>query len=142
MKMYLGDMPVNSIRLHTDTDDGTLVPADMQVGIVGYSSGQRVVGTGKAFAFAFYGNCETNKMIPVPNTVNTVTISSNTNAVQMDISIATIKAGVDFSTPKQIATVTVDDTSYPLNLSVVSNFLQIACDKTLTLQVFFGKDNH
>jgi hypothetical protein len=49
---------------------------------------------------------------------------------------------LDFSTPQKIAEVTIDGTIYPLKVSVQNQMLVISCDRTIDVQLFYGKDNY
>ena len=142
MKLCIGSSQVNSLMLHTDSDDATLKSTDLQSGVTAYAKGQKVTGSGKAFSFAFYGGCESNTIIPIPvEAVNTVSVSSAGHPVKMAKPILDVR-GYDFSTAKQVATVAVNGTDYPITVKVASRMITVSCDQTVTLQVLFGKDEY
>lgn len=145
VKLMYGNVPVKSLNIHhfeMDTNDASLQPSDMQAGITAYARGQKVVGTGKAFSFAMYGRCSSNEIIPIPvNTVNTVLISADSYATKMAKTILELQE-LDFTIPQTVANVSIDGTDYAVTVQASSGVITVACDKTVTLQVLFGKDEY
>ena len=144
MKMIYGGTPVNSMKVkhyEISTSDATTVPSAVQAGLTYYANGQKQTGTGKSFEFASYGNLPTNRSVYVPSNVNIIQISSMDNAVQLTIALNDIK-NKDFSVSTEVAKVLVDDVLYPIFVEVNGHFLSVNCEQTLTLQVFYGKDNY
>lgn len=144
MKLCLGNTPVKSInirKLDVDTNDATIVASDMQSGSVAYAKGQKVTGTGKAFAFASYGTQKTNVAIPVPSAINAIEISCLDYPVQMLVALSGMK-DVDFTTENAIANVVINGVTHPITVQVADGNLTLSCTQTLTLEVFYGKDEH
>lgn len=144
MKMCLGSTPVKSLnirKLDVDTNDATVTASDMQSGTIAYAKGKKVIGTGKSFAFAFYGLKETNDSIPVPSVINVVEVSSLLYPVQLQVALSDMKDN-DFSVESQIATVVINGVLYPITAQVSDNNLTLSCEQTIALQVFYGKDEH
>lgn len=144
MKCYLGISPVKSLnirKLDVDTNDATIVASDMQSGSVAYAKGQKVTGTGKAFAFASYGKIMTNFAVDVPGVINVIEITSLDHPIQMIIALSEMKDS-DFSIETEIGTVVVNGVSYPITAQVSDNKLTIGCSQSMDLQVFYGKDEH
>ena len=142
MQIALGDNKIKALMIHNDTSDATLKASDMQAGVTGYANGQKLTGTGKAFAFAMYGNVSSTDMITLPvDTINTIIISSAVNPVKMAADAVTLRS-YDFSTDKQVATVTVNGTDYPITMRIAGGILTFGCSQKVTLQVFIGKDEY
>lgn len=142
MKMYLGDVPVKALYTHTDTDEGNITAPDMQSGMIAFAKGVKLTGTGKAFAYAMYGSCSSNASMPIPvSSLNTIVISCASYAVKMTGEIIDLGKN-NYTTARAVANVTIDGKNYPITVKIASNTLTIACGKTVTLQVLFGKDNH
>ena len=142
MKMYLGDVPVKALYTHTDTDEGNITAPDMQSGMIAFAKGVKLTGTGKAFAFAVYGSCSSNASMPITvSSLNTIGISCASYAVKMTDGIIDLGKN-NYTTARTVANVTIDGTNYPITVKIASNTLTIACSKTVTLQVLFGKDDH
>lgn len=93
MKIMLGDTPVTITAHNVDisTDDATIVASDMQVGMVAYAKNQRVVGTGKAFNFAYYGEFETNDKAIVPDNINMIEIASLEHPIKITLALKDMK---------------------------------------------------
>lgn len=141
--MY-GNVPVKSMNVHSyemDTNDATLRASDMQAGVTAYAKGKKIVGTGKAFSFAMYGKWNTNLPIDVPETINTVQIGSLDYSVRMVVGMNSMSA-LDFSTEINVAEVTIDNVVYPITVSVQNGMLTFACDKTINIQIFYGRDEY
>lgn len=141
MKLMLGGTPVKKMMIHNDTMDATMVASDMQAGVTAYANGQKVIGTGKSFEFATYGDLDTNINRFVPNNINIIEITSYDYPVKSTLQLKYMK-DVDFSIGQNVATIIIDGIEYNLIVSVNYNMLKISCDKNVTLQVFFGKDNY
>ena len=141
MKMYLGDVPVKSLYTHTDTDEGNITAPDMQSGMIAFAKGVKLTGTGKAFAFASYGQISTNKACPVPSIINFIEVSSLTYPVKMNIALSSMK-NTDFSTIQKIGAVTINGTAYDITAQVSNNMLTVGCSKDINLEVFYGRDEH
>ena len=141
MKMYLGNVPVKSLYTHTDTDEGNITAPDMQSGMIAFAKGVKLTGTGKAFAFASYGQISTNKACPVPSIINFIEVSSLTYPVKMNIALSSMK-NTDFSTIQKIGAVTINGTAYDITAQVSNNMLTVGCSKDINLEVFYGRDEH
>lgn len=141
MKMYLGDVPVKSLYTHTDTDEGNITAPDMQSGMIAFAKGVKLTGTGKAFAFASYGQISTNKALPVPSIINFIEVSSLTYPVKTNIALSSMK-NTDFSTIQKIGAVTINGTAYDITAQVSNNMLTVGCSKDINLEVFYGRDEH
>lgn len=144
MKMYLGNMPVKKVNISNyemDTNDATVMPSDLQAGVSCYARGQKVIGTGKSFEFASYGGFETNCPLIISNVINVVEIASTIYPVKTIIPLSEMK-NTDFSTPQVIGSIIVDNVEYSVTAMIEDIFLTFICDKTVTLQIFFGKDNY
>lgn len=141
MKMYLGDVPVKSLYTHTDTDEGNITAPDMQSGMIAFAKGVKLTGTGKAFAFASYGQISTNKACPVPSIINFIEVSSLTYPVKTNIALSSMK-NTDFSTIQKIGAVTINGTAYDITAQVSNNMLTVGCSKDINLEVFYGRDEH
>lgn len=144
MKMFYGGVPVNSMKVkhyEVSTNDATLKPSDMQAGVTAYAKGQKVTGTGKSFEFANYGAVYTNVPLVVPTVINIVEISSLNYPVQLSIALSNMK-NVDFSSIQTIGSIVIDGTAYPITVVVSNGKMTISCEKTLKLEIFYGKDNY
>lgn len=142
MKLSIGDTVLKSVMVHTDSDDATLVASALQSGLSGYAGGQKVVGTGKAFAFAFYGRVFSNDVIPIPiSDINTISIASDTNSIRMTDSIVNFRE-FDFSTAKSVAVVTVNSVDCDVTVQVSNNTVTFTCSQNVGLQIVLGKDDY
>lgn len=141
MKMYLGDVPVKALYTHTDTDEGNITAPDMQSGMIAFAKGVKLTGTGKAFAFAAYGQMLTNKAWPVPSIINVIEVSSLTYPVKTNIALSSMK-NTNFSTIQKIGAVTINGTAYDITAQVSNNMLTVGCSKDIGLEVFYGRDEH
>lgn len=141
MKLMLGGTPVKKMMIHNDTMDATMVASDMQAGVTAYANGQKVIGTGKSFEFATYGTIVTNTNRFIPSNINIIEIASINYPVKSILQLKDMN-NIDFSTGQTVATIIVDGVEYALLVSVNVNMLKISCEKQVTLQVFYGKDNY
>lgn len=140
MKLMLGGTSVKKMMIHNDTMDATMVASDMQAGVTAYANGQKITGTGKSFEFANYGAIKTNTSRYIPNNINVIELASSEYPIKLTLELDAMK-NTDFSN-KQVAIVNIDGTDYDLTVNAGSNLLNIVCDKTFTLQLFYGKDNY
>ena len=144
MKMYLGNTPINRMNIkhfEMDTNDCTMVASDLQAGKTAVAKGKKVTGTGKSFEFANYGYLETNTSRYVPNVINIIGISSLAYPIKQIVELNN-QRDLDFTTAQHIADVVIEDVFYPITVKVNANFLTVACDQSVRLQVFYGKDNY
>lgn len=141
MKMYLGDVPVKALYTHTDTDEGNITAPDMQSGMIAFAKGVKLTGTGRAFAFASYGQMPTNTAWPVPSIINFIEVSSLTYPVKTNIALSSMK-NTNFSTIQKIGAVTINGTAYDITAQVSNNMLTVGCSKDISLEVFYGRDEH
>ena len=141
MKLMLGGTPVKKMMIHNDTMDATMVASDLQAGVTAYANGQKVTGTGKSFEFATYGATKTNISDYIPSLINVVEITSLDYPIKSSIAFKNMK-DIDFSTEQMIGSVTIDGVEYPITVIVENNIITFNCDKTVTLQSFYGKDNY
>lgn len=145
MKMIYNGTPVKSLNVHhfeMNTNDCDMVASDLQAGKTAVARGQKITGTGKCFSFAFYGRCNSNEIIPIPvSTVNTVLISADSYAVKMTKTILELQ-GLDFTNPQDVAVITIDGTDYMVTVQTSNSMITVACEKTVALQVLFGKDEY
>ena len=144
MKMYLGNTPIKSLNIkhyEMDTNSATMVPSDLQAGVTAFAKGKKVTGTGKSFEFANYGLMPTNLARYVPSDINIIEISSLTNPIKLSLALTQMK-DIDFTTEQKIATVVIDSVEHEIKVVCSSNFLEIICDQTFDLEVFYGKDNY
>ena len=141
MKMMYGGTPVKNVLLHTDSDSATMVASDLQSGVTGFAKGQKITGTGKSFEFARYGSMFTNVQTVIPTNINIIEIASLNNPVQLYIELTDMK-DLDFLTSQLIGNVVVDGVAYPITVIVSDNKIKLSCDKTIKLQVFYGRDNY
>ena len=139
MKMYLGDVPVKALYTHTDTDEGNITAPDMQSGMIAFAKGVKLTGTGKAFAFASYGQISTNKALPVPSIINVIEVSSLTYPVKTNIALSSMK-NTNFSTIQKIGVVTINGTAYDITAQVSNNMLTVGCSKDISHEEIYGRD--
>lgn len=144
MKMFYGGTPVNSLKVkhyEMNTNSATVQPSDLQAGVTCFARGQKVTGTGKAFAFAMYGGWFTNESNIVPTSINVIQIGSTEYPVKMTIPFQNMK-NHDFTIEQKMAEITIDGVVYPMIVSVQNGEFIIACDKTVEIQLFIGKDEY
>ena len=144
MKLMYGNVPVKSMNIHSyelSTNDCTAIPSDLQAGVTCVSKGKKITGTGKSFEFANYGSTETNIPDFVPTSINVVEITSVDYPIKSIIAFRDMSS-IDFSNEQDIGTVVVDGVEYPITVKVNGNFLTFNCEKTITLESFYGKDRY
>lgn len=144
MKLMYGNVPVKSMNIHhfeMNTNDCDMLASDLQAGKTAVARGSKIIGTGKAFEFATYGGFIANTTRFVPNNINIIEVSSIDYPVKLNLQLYDMK-NIDFTTRQDIATVVIDGIEYGISVSVSSNMITIYCDKDITLQVFYGKDNY
>ena len=144
MKLMYGNVPVKSLNIHSyelNTNDCDMVASDLQAGKTAVARGQKIIGTGKCFEFASYGEFEANDEWSIPSDINVIQITCLSYPTQTLVDVRNTK-NLDFSTEQTIGELVADNTEYPINVTVLDNILKIACGKTVTFQVFYGKDNY
>lgn len=145
MKMFYGDIPVNSMKVHhyeMDTNDATMVASDLQAGVTCYARGQKITGTGKSFEFAYYGNFQTNESLIIPtNTINVVYISSVDYPVRSLIYLSDMN-NLDFTNSQVVCNLIINGNEYPVTVTINNNEVSISCNANVYLEVFLGKDNY
>lgn len=144
MKMIYNGTPINSMKVkhyEMDTNDCDMIASDLQAGKTAVARGKKITGTGKSFEFAYYGQLYTNVGAPVPSVVNIVEIASLDYPVRASVALNNMK-NLDFSSPQSIGSIIVDGISYPISVVVSNGKIIASCDKTIKLQIFYGKDNY
>lgn len=144
MKIFLGNTPVNSMRVikhDVSTNDATMKASDLQAGITAYAKGKKITGTGKSFEFAYYGQMKSNDSLFIPDSINVVQVSTTTYPM-LSTTMITDTKNLDFSTPQVIGNVIVNNVVHPINITVLNNEISISCDETIVFEIFFGKDNY
>jgi len=151
-KRFKGIGVTNGIGL--DTSDADITPADMQNGRMGYANGQKVIGTGKCFEKAGYGQRKI-KLITDENgnkkygisiltkTIPNIIFVSSTNigdiVLQENFVFSLIenerqKIGVDYITSGEIS-------AYH-NGSFLNIYFENIENTETKLMYFYGKDNY
>lgn len=144
MKMMYNGIPIRSLNIkhyEIDTNSCDMIASDLQAGKTAVARGKKITGTGKSFEFATYGSFPTNQSVYVPSNVNIVHISSTEYPVKMSITLYDMK-NQDFATPLEIGSVFANGVYYPISVSINNHFLSVNCEQTITLQIFYGKDNY
>lgn len=144
MKMIYNGTPVSSIKVkhyEIPTNDCDMIASDIQAGKTGVARGQKITGTGKSFEFACYGDAITNMAAFIPTTINVIEITSLDYPIRSSITFAEM-IDIDFATEKMIGVVLIDGEEYPITLSIQGNILTFNCEKTISLQFFYGRDNY
>ena len=144
MKLMYGNVPVKSMNIHSyelSTNDCTAIPSDLQAGVTCVAKGKKITGTGKSFEFANYGGFETNCPIIIPSVINVVEIASTTYPIKSKIALNEMK-NLDFSSSQVIGSIVINEQEYPITVVFDGIFLTFTCDQTITLEVFYGKDNY
>lgn len=143
MKMIYGGVPYNTLKLkhfEVPTNDATCEPTAVQAGLTYYANGRKQVGTGKSFEFATYGTMPTNNIDYVPSDINTILISSTNAPIQLTVAIDDTNK-IDFSNPTEIGKAFIDGVYYPIIVEINNHLLSLVCEKTIMLEIFYGKDN-
>lgn len=144
MKMIYNGTPIESMKLkhyEVNTNSATVQPSDLQAGVTCFAKGRKVTGTGKAFEFAEYGVVATNVQRFVPSLINVVEITSLEHPIKMVTHLLDMD-DVDFTTEQTIGIVVIDNVEYPITVKVEGYILTFNCEKTVTLEFFYGKDNY
>lgn len=144
MKMMYGNVPIKSLNVkhyEMSTSDATAQSSDLQAGMTCYARGQRVTGSGKAFSFATYGQWRTNESDIVPEIINVVHIGSTDYPIRMTARMEDM-VFYDFSIPQEVAEVIINEVAYPITVSVQDGEFLVACEHTIDIELFFGKDRH
>lgn len=144
MKLIYGGVPYNTTKVNhyeVPTNDCDMIASDLQAGKTAVARGQKITGTGKSFEFAMYGNWMTNLPVVIPSIINTIQISSIDYPIRTIIPIHDTNP-LDFSAPQTIAEVIIGGETYPLVVSVQNMMMTIACDHTIKIELFYGKDRY
>lgn len=144
MKMYYGKTPIKSLNIkhyELDTNDCDMVASDLQAGKTAVAKGRKITGTGKSFEFAAYGTSITNLAEFIPTLINVVEVASLDYPVKNSIDLNDMK-NIDFTTEQTIGIVIIDNVEYPINVKIENSLLTFNCEKSITLQTFYGKDNY
>ena len=144
MKMMYNGTEIKSLNIkhyEIDSNFATVEPSDMQAGKTAVARGEKITGTGKSFEFASYATTALNYPIPIPANINVIELASTTYPVTMAMRLIEIK-NIDFSTDKTIGSVMIDSVEYPISMVVSNNIMTISCDKNISLELFYGKDNY
>ena len=144
MKMMYNGTQIKSLNIkhyEMNTNSATVQPSDLQAGVTCFGRGKKITGTGKSFEFANYGLVSTNANHYVPSNINVVEVASMIYPIRLTLELNQMK-NTDFTAEQKIAVVVIDGTEYDLKVICQSNFLKIICEKTIDLQVFYGKDNY
>lgn len=144
MKMIYNGTPMKSLNIkhyEMNTNDCTMVASDLQAGVTAFARGKKVTGTGKSFEFAHYGGWKTNSPQYIPSGINVIEIASIDYPIQLSMPLSDMKNS-DFTIPQTIGNIIIDSATYPISVQAANNILTISCDKTVTLQLFYGKDNY
>lgn len=144
MKMIYNGTPVKSLNIkhyEMNTNSATMVPSDLQAGVTAFAKGKKVTGTGKSFEFANYGGTFTNFPILIPTSINVIEIASTSYPIRLTLCLSDMK-NTDFSSSQDVGNVLINDIEYPISVDINNNILQLNCDQTISLEVFYGKDNY
>jgi hypothetical protein len=144
MKMFYGNTPIKSLNVkhyEMSTSDATVVPTDLQAGVTCYARGKKVTGTGRSFEFASYGMVQTNIPVFSPVIINIIEIASLDYPVKISMALNEMEH-LDFSVPQTIGCAIIDGVEYPITAQVNGVILTLACEKTIKLEAFYGKDNY
>lgn len=144
MKMIYGGTPVKSLKVkhyEVSTSDATVQPSDVQAGVTYYARGTKGVGTGKSFEFAIYGAANTNVPNYTPVSINVIEIASTTYPIK-SVFVLNDMANVDFSSEQTVGFALIDGVEYPITAKVEGALLTFGCEKSITLEVFYGRDRY
>lgn len=142
MKMFYGNIPINSMRVikhDVSTNDADVIASDLQAGKTCYARGKKITGTGKSFEFAQYGTTHLNFPIVIPNNINVIEFASAEYPLMMAFTMDETK-NIDFTSEQTVAKVMIDNEEYIVTLAINNNIMTISCDKNISLDVFFGRD--
>ena len=73
--------------------------------------------------------------------INVIEIASTTCPIRTSLVLSEMK-NTDFSLPQIIGNAVVDGVEYPITTTISQGILTLSCEKSVTLQVFYGKDNY
>ena len=144
MKMIYGGVPVNSLKVkhyEMDTNDCDMIASDLQAGKTAVARGQKIIGTGKSFEFASYGELETNVPDYAPVSINIIEIASLEYPIRSSYALNDMK-DIDFSTEQTIGFATIDGVEYPITAKVEGVLITLGCEKTIALEIFYGRDRY
>lgn len=144
MKIMYNGTPIKSANIkhyEISTNDATLKASDMQAGVTAYARGQKITGTGKSFEFANYGSMYTNVSTIIPSSINVIEITSLNYPIQHFIALNNMY-NIDFSISQTIGEVIIDGEAFPMTVTVSNNEMTVSCNKTIKIEVFYGKDNY
>ena len=142
--MIYNGTPIKSMNIkhyEISTNDATMKASDLQSGVTAYAKGKKITGTGKSFEFAYYGGIEANFPNYIPSMINVVEITSTVYPIKANIALSSMR-DIDFSTSQIIGSVIINNVEYPITSTIVNNFLTLSCDESISLQIFYGKDNY
>lgn len=145
MKLMYGNVPVKSLNIHSyelNTNDCDMIASDLQAGKTAVARGQKIVGTGKSFEFAYCGRIQSNDSLIIPtNTINIVHISSLDYPVHSLIQLSHM-TDLDFVNGQVVCNLIVNNVEYPVTVTAANNEVSVACDISVYFEIFFGKDNY
>lgn len=144
MKMMYKGTPIQSLNIkhfEVSTNDATLKSSDLQAGVTAYAKGKKVTGTGKAFSFAMYGDTTTTAILPIPERLNVLSITSHEYPVQMSDRLFDLQDR-DFTIEQEIGKIVVEGVEHPIKAMLLGNILRFTCNHTVSIQFFCGKDNY
>lgn len=144
MKMMYNGIPIKSLNIkhyEIDTNSCDMIASDLQAGKTAVARGKKIIGTGKSFEFATYGASRTNMPEYIPTVMNIIEIASLDYPIKSMIAFKDM-FNTDFSTEQTIGAVVIDNVEYPITIKIEEPFLTFNCEKTVTLQTFYGKDNY
>ena len=144
MKMMYNGTQIKSLNVkhyEVSTNDCDMIASDLQAGKTAVARGKKITGTGKSFEFATYGELETNRPNHIPSLINVVEVTSVDYPIRSLITFRNM-LDVDFSTEQAIGTVVINNIEYPITIRVDGSILTINCEKTISLEVFLGKDRY
>ena len=144
MKMMYDGTQIKSLNVkhfEVDTNSATVQPSDLQAGVTCFGRGKKITGTGKSFEFASYGALQTNIPDYIPSLINVIEITSLDYPIRSLISFRDMQ-NIDFSVEQNIGNVSMDNNEYPITVKIENNIITFNCEKSITLQFFYGKDNY
>jgi hypothetical protein len=132
---------MNIHHFEMDTNDCDMIASDLQAGKTAVAKGRKIVGTGKCFKFALYGGWSTNLPDFIRDNINVIHLGCEQYPLRMTVLLQDMKTH-DFSVAQKMAEVTVDSVVYPIVVSAQDGMLDIVCDKTIDIELFYGKDEY